>query len=445
MGWWHQARNDVKRWNRNVKLFFLSNMLYQFGSGMFMVLYNLYIQALGYGADMNGSIVSIQSLATACMFIPIGLAGDRLSRKYILIIGALLTGLSFMGRSYAEDPFSLQTYAVITGLFISFYQVIAIPFLAENVSKSERLSLFSIHFSGVLAAQVVGSIAGGYGADFLQAIGWSKINSLQTVLMLGGAATVASFLPLLFIKEKKKAAVEILPNPAPVEKSGYADSNENDHSLFVPTDAAVADPKQTKRNDWINITQFTTAQLLVGFGSGLVIPYLNMYFTDRFAISLTAVGLLVSLGQVMTIVSMLIGPTLVAKVGQVRAVVIFQLLSLPFLLLTGFTTLFTIAAFSFLFRQALMNAANPIQSALMVERISDARRGIANSFTQTAFMLGWATMGPVQSAILKAYGTYWGYAVTFCITGILYITAAGLFYYVFRDSKQMKNKSQLLS
>ncbi|MBD8498060.1 MFS transporter [Paenibacillus arenosi] len=445
MGWWHQARNDVKRWNRNVKLFFLSNMLYQFGSGMFMVLYNLYIQALGYGADMNGSIVSIQSLATACMFIPIGLAGDRLSRKYILIIGALLTGLSFMGRSYAEDPFSLQTYAVITGLFISFYQVIAIPFLAENVSKSERLSLFSIHFSGVLAAQVVGSIAGGYGADFLQAIGWNKIDSLQTVLMLGGAATVASFLPLLFIKEKKKATAEILPHPAPIEKSGYADSNENENSLSVPTAAAVSTPKQTKRRDWINITQFTTAQLLVGLGSGLVIPYLNMYFTDRFAVSLTAVGLLVSLGQVMTIVSMLIGPTLVAKVGQVRAVVIFQLLSLPFLLLTGFTTAFTIAAFSFLFRQALMNAANPIQSALMVERISDARRGIANSFTQTAFMLGWATMGPVQSAILKAYGTYWGYAVTFCITGILYITAAGLFYYVFRESKQKEKEYQPLS
>ncbi|MCR8844604.1 MFS transporter [Paenibacillus sp. SC116] len=447
MGWWHQARNDVKRWNRNIKLFFLSNMLYQFGSGMFMVLYNLYIQALGYGADMNGSIVSIQSLATACMFIPIGLAGDRLSRKHILIIGALLTGLSFMGRSYAEDPLSLQTYAVITGLFISFYQVIAIPFLAENVSKSERLSLFSIHFSGVLAAQVVGSIAGGYGADMLQAIGWSKIDSLQTVLMLGGAATVASFLPLLFIKEKKKetAEVRLRPQPKLVEKDSYVSSDGDDSSLSIPTTAAVLTPEQTKRSDWINISQFTTAQLLVGLGSGLVIPYLNMYFTDRFAVSLTAVGLLVSLGQIMTIVSMLIGPTLVARVGQVRAVVIFQLLSLPFLLLTGFTTMFTIAAFSFLFRQALMNAANPIQSALMVERISDARRGIANSFTQTAFMLGWATMGPVQSAILKTYGTYWGYAVTFCITGILYITAAGLFYYVFRESKQTKNESQVLN
>ena len=99
----------------------------------------------------------------------------------------------------------------------------------------------------------------------------------------------------------------------------------------------------------------------------------------------------------MTIVSMLIGPTLVNRVGAVRAVVLFQVLSLPFLLLTGFTNVLLIASVGFLFRQALMNAANPIQSSILIDRVPDHRRGIANSVTQTAFMLGWATMGPVQS------------------------------------------------
>ena len=95
------------------------------------------------------------------------------------------------------------------------------------------------------------------------------------------------------------------------------------------------------------IGQFIVTQLLIGLGSGLVVPYLNLYFTNRFAVSLSGMSILIALGQIMTIVSMLIGPTLAAKVGSVRAVVIFQVLSLPFLLFTGFTNLLFIASVSF--------------------------------------------------------------------------------------------------
>ncbi|KHF33018.1 hypothetical protein CM49_04795 [Paenibacillus sp. P1XP2] len=88
-----------------------------------------------------------------------------------------------------------------------------------------------------------------------------------------------------------------------------------------------------------------------------------------------------------------------------------------------------------------MNAANPIQSSIMVDRVSDARRGIANSMTQTAFMLGWATMGPVQSFLLTAYGTYWGYAITFSMTGVLYITASAMYYFMFKEGKTAASKA----
>lgn len=411
---------EISHWNRNIQLFFLSNILYQFGSGLFSVLYNLYIKSLGYGQEMNGNIVSMQSLATALLFIPIGLLGDRIHRKPILVIGALFTGALFMGRSFAEGESSLLILAIGTGLFASFYQVLAVPFLAENSDKKQRLKLFSYHFSMVLAAQVLGSISGGGLADSLQVIGISHTQSLQTALFFGGLVTLLSFIPLLFVRERKQAELR-----------------ETEVTSVVPQQVHST-PLQERASDRRNIAKFTVGQLLIGFGSGLVIPYLNLYFTDRFTIPLTAVGLLVSMGQVMTIFSMLIGPKLVNRVGQVRAIVYFQMMSLPFLLLTGFTNLLLVASISFLFRQALMNAANPIQSNLMVERVSDRRRGLANSITQTAFMLGWASMGSVQSYLITTYGTYWGYAITFSITGVLYITAALCFYLMFKDRKPIQ-------
>ncbi|RED51718.1 MFS transporter [Cohnella lupini] len=408
MQWLRQAKAEIQTWNRNIRLFFLANAFYQIGFGVFSVLYNLYVQSLGHPQGMIGSIVSVQSLAAALMIIPIGLLGDRSSRKNILIVGMLITGSSYIGSSFAVSEFGLQSFALLSGLFTAFFQVTAVPFLAANSTKEQRLRLFSFHFSAVLAAQVIGGFGGGLLGDVLQYAGWSETASLRSVLFGGGLLSLVAFLPLLLVREKRDSEVadaEPMPIPGPPQKT---------------------------TGEWSLIGKITFAQLLIGIGSGLVVPYLNLYFTNRFSVSLATVGLLISLGQVMTIFSMLIGPTLVGKVGQVRAVVIFQLLSLPFLLLTGFTNLILVASVAFLFRQALMNAANPIQSAVLVDRISNFRRGIANSLSQMVFMLGWASMGLVQPGLIAHFGTYWGYVATFSITGALYVSAALYYYFIFR-------------
>lgn len=393
---------------------------------MFSVLYNLYIQGLGYNDTMNGQIVSIQSLATAIMFVPIGLGGDRFSRKRLLIAGALFSGIFLIGRSFDYSASGLIWFAVFSGLFAGVFQVLAIPFLAENVKKSQRLKMFSYYSSLVLASQVLGSLGGGVFADLLHTLGIAKVTGLQTVLFIGGAATLAAFIPMLFVSDDKTPAQTVTTGAVPAV---VASEDKNLSATEQPGNL------QDKKNDSRLIGQFVITQLLIGFGSGLVVPYLNLYFTNRFSVSLSAMSLLISLGQIMTIVSMLIGPTLAAKVGSVRAVVIFQVFSLPFLLLTGFTNVLFIASVSFLFRQALMNAANPIQSAILVDRVSDKRRGIANSLMQTAFMIGWATMGPVQSYLVTTYGTYWGYAITFSITGGLYVISSLMYYMMFKESK----------
>nr|WP_037291725.1 MFS transporter [Saccharibacillus sacchari] len=411
----------IARWPRNVKLFFLANLLYQIGGGMFSVLYNLYIQGIGYNDAMNGRVVSIQSLATACIFIPIGLFGDRLSRKTLLVIGALFSGIVFALRAFAEAEPLLLVLAVCSGVFAAFFQVLAIPFLAESVKKSQRLALFSAYSSLMLAAQVLGSMGGGVLADTLQHSGIDHVLSLRFTLFVGGIATLAAFVPMLFIREQRTQ-----PETAKISETQQSQPN---------AEQAKADTSGKKAPDGSSriIFWFVLAQLPIGLGSGLVVPYLNLYFTNRFGVSISMMSLLISLGQIMTIVSMLIGPSLSKKVGPVRAVVIFQLLSLPFLLTTGFTNIALVASIAFLFRQALMNAANPIQSAVMVDRIPDNKRSIANSLTQTAFMLGWASMGPVQSFLVTTYGNYWGYAITFSITGALYVTASLLYYFKFRE------------
>lgn len=169
------------------------------------------------------------------------------------------------------------------------------------------MRIFSIHASLVLASQVLGSMGGGFLADALQAFGLNKVDSLKTALFIGGLATFAAFIPLLFTTDKNDAHARPLDAPIPDQP-------------LRPGGAVTA----SGIGDFKVIGQFALAQLLIGLGSGLVVPYLNLYFTNRFSVSLSAVGILISLGQVMTIVSMLIGPSLVNRVGAVKAVVLFK-------------------------------------------------------------------------------------------------------------------------
>ena len=398
----------MKSYNQNVRTFMMANILIQIGMGVFSVMYNLYIRELGLPEAVNGSVISVTSLATAIMLVPSGILSDRLGRKRVLITGTALTALMLFGRSIvtAEQPMLILGFA--TGVVWALAQVTGVPFLAENARPAERMQLFSIHFALVTVANVVGSLLGGMIADFALMLGAGDVASIQISLLTGVLCFVAGLLPLFSLKPVDTRARE--------EEKGQ---NEEVHT--------VADFKTNVKV----IILFSIANLLIGTGSGLVIPYLNLYFANRFDATNSYIGFILALGSAMTAVAMLIGPRLVRRVGKVRALVIFQIASIPFLFLTAYTNLLFLASIGFLLRQALMNAGNPIQSAIAMDVVHDKYKGLANSVNQMVFNIGWATMGIPAAWLVTKYGAYWGYAYAFSITGILYLIASIYFYFIF--------------
>jgi MFS family permease len=327
--------------------------------------------------------------------------------------GASLAALTLFGRSFFEGEMSLVILAFGSGAFMAFIQVSMIPWLAENSNEKERVHLFSFHFAVMMAANVIGNLTGGLLSDFLSLIGFDSLTSLRITLFLGSFFYFTGLIPIFLMKE---AAIQ--------QKKKLLDK----------------EVLKGKGRQWKLVFLFVGAQLIIGIGSGLVVPYLNLYFADRFQTSHSAIGIILSLGQGATAIAMIIGPAVVNKLGEVKAVVILQLLSLPFLILTGITTNLYLAVFGFLFRQALMNAGNPIQMALMMKKVPDDKKGIANSLSQMAFSFGWATMGPVSTYIVAAYGSYWGYSIVFAITGGIYFIGAIYFFTVFREKERAVKK-----
>ncbi|WP_156316722.1 MFS transporter [Bacillus sp. FJAT-22090] len=409
--WLKDWKTKISSFNRNIRLFMMANILIQVGMGVFSVMYNLYLKELGFPETVNGKVITMTSLASAIMLIPAGFLSDRFGRKWMIIVGSMMTVLTLFYRSVMVEEQSLIYAAFLTGLFMALVQVSGVPFLAENSNASERMHLFSIHFSLVTIASVIGSLGGGVLADALHLYAAMPIQeSIKWVLIVGTIVFALGLIPLFKLK--------------PIARQENKTAKTSEKEL----------PSSFKRNIII-IVLFGFSNLLIGTGSGLVIPYLNLYFANRFDASNSYIGLILSLGSGMTAIAMLIGPALVKRVGQVRALVIFQLLSIPFLFITGYTNSLLVASIGFLLRQALMNAGNPIQSAIAMDLVHDKYKGLANSVNQMVFNIGWASTGAISTGLVMTYGAYWGYAYTFTITGVLYIIASTYFYVLFGRKK----------
>lgn len=409
--WLKDWKTKISSFNRNIRLFMMANILIQVGMGVFSVMYNLYLKELGFPETVNGKVITMTSLASAIMLIPAGFLSDRFGRKWMIIVGSMVTVLTLFYRSVMVEEQSLIYAAFLTGLFMALVQVSGVPFLAENSNASERMHLFSIHFSLVTIASVIGSLGGGVLADALHLYAAMPIQeSIKWVLIVGTIVFALGLIPLFQLK--------------PIARQENKTAQTSEKEL----------PSSFKRNIII-IVLFGFSNLLIGTGSGLVIPYLNLYFANRFDASNSYIGLILSLGSGMAAIAMLIGPALVKRVGQVRALVIFQLLSIPFLFITGYTNSLLVASIGFLLRQALMNAGNPIQSAIAMDLVHDKYKGLANSVNQMVFNIGWASTGAISTGLVMTYGSYWGYAYTFTITGVLYIIASTYFYVLFGRKK----------
>lgn len=413
MVWAIDMKTKILSFNRNIKLFMLANILIQIGMGVFMVMYNLYIKELGMPETVNGRVISMTATASALMLIPAGFLSDKFGRKWIIIAGASFGAATLFYRSFAVAETPLVTAAFLTGLFMAFVQVSGIPFLAEHSKTSERVHMFSVYFALMTLANVAGSLFGGLVSDAFQLfLSMDAASAIRWSLLFGASLFALALIPLFRLGNRPPAAEE---------------------KVNTRIDIDIADTSLKK--NLIVIFHFSFASLLIGLGSGLVVPYLNLYFANRFDASNTYIGLILALGSAMTVVATLIGPLLVARVGKVKAMLLFQLLSIPFLILTAYTTSLLLASLGFLLRQALMNAGNPIQSAIAMEVVHDKYKGLANSANQMVFNIGWATMGPVAAGLVIAFGSYWGYAYAFTITAVLYLISAIYYYFIFGKRK----------
>src|SRR5436305_2461968 len=397
------------RFQRNARLYLLSNALSGVTAGIFLVLYNLYLVSLGYGPAFIGVELFVLTIGAGLAIFPAGICVDRFSGKSILIWSSVLIGGAGVGQILFRQLLSLLISAFIAGIGLAFILVVNAPFLTRNSAPEERPYLFSFNIVLGLVTTVLGKVIGGglpvwlRSASVLMAplppwlTAWLAQQpvprSYQLSLLLAGIIAGPSFIPLFLMRDDRP--------PALAQNTGPGIPSLLQHIKSVRTFLQPIQPKVLFSSP---IFLLTLVQVFIGLGAGLFIPYTNLYFVQHLKASSWLFGLIDGGATALTALITLAAPFLAIRLGRVNSIALTQLASIPLLLTIGLTSYLPLAAALYLFRQPLMDMSMGVLQVFSMEAVPKEHRGLANSSCQASFQVAWALTASLAGFIIVQLG-----------------------------------------
>jgi len=264
--------------------------------------------------------------------------------------------------------------------------------LSEEVEEEQRHHAFSISFGLGTIFNALGVLIAGFAPDFLITLGLTERLAYRIVISL---ALIQFAL--------------VIP------------------ALLIIHDVPVKNPKiNWNRELVVKILKFSLPSALIGFGAGITIPYMSLYFKLRFGQTLAAISGIFFFQQLAMGLGSFGLPKLVQKIGPVKVITSFQ--SIAAFLFAVFPSIetFLLAAALYILRSILMNIVWPINDSFMMGFFSTEEKataaGIMRAFS--TFMRGGGNyVGGLLFGISLSYPFY--------ATAFLYVVATVIFYAFF--------------
>jgi MFS family permease len=408
---------QLASFSANARYYLLSTVITGVSFSVYMLFFNLYIDAQGYPRSFLGELQSMPNLIALLGALPAGVLVDHIGRKRALLVANVGRTLALVGLLLSPGPWGLRLSMIGFGVAQSLWMVSGAPFMMENSTEEERNALFSANFGLQTLVGFFGTLIGGYLPTWfgnLLGVGVESATAYRATLSTSGLLAAVAILPVFMIVERPRA-----------EGSGVRS--------FWPW-RNIGNPGLVMRIFIPNI--------IISMGAAILIPYMNLFFKGTFPISDKVLGLLFALSSVVTGVATLASPLLANRWGRIRSLVITQLASIPFLLLIGFSGVFWVAGLAFWMRAALMNMGNPLYSAFAMEQVSERERATVSGLMGMSWNIGW-TVGPFLSGYMQEAPNI-GFQPIFVITCTLYMIASVLLWVFFQRLDDQQRRAALL-
>lgn len=394
---------QLRAFKPNARFYLVSVVLTGATMGAFRLLFNFYVLSLGEGFDeaLLGNLITVNNMTALIVAIPMGFLIDRIGRKNSLLLQTVLMSTAVGALALWPSTIVFYLMNVVFGIGMSISSVVTGPFMMENSEENERAYLFSFSSGLQMAAQSVGNWVGGYLPMWMgefQNVSAESSTAYAGALLAIGIVSSIGLLPVLFIHRNRVA--------------------ETREGLFAPIAFAKDNPRM--------LGKLFAPLLIVSIGAGLFVPFMNVFFRLEHNQSDAAVGSLMAWGSLAMGVGLILAPPLADKFGKLHLVVITQALSIPFMIMLGFSPYFWMSALAFYVRMALMNMSSPIYQNFVLEQVKPTERATVASLHSMVWSFG-RSFSPSISGYLQVTA---GFGPPFLIAIGLYLVAIFL-YWVF--------------
>ncbi len=308
--------NPIRGFNPQARLFFivLVGMCFVV-DGVYTVLLNLYMLRLGYGTEFIGLVNAVGLLTFACVSLPAGILGSRLSTTLLMKAGAAISVFGALLLPQAEllppglrEGWLVILYALMLAGFSLFF-VNGAPYLLNVVDTAYKHRAFALKTAGWSLAGFAGSLLGGIlpgGIAALLATTLADPAPYRLTLSLASGVMALSALCLLRVRPLPRAA-----EPAAAELSAAAPRKRLELTSSI----------------MLVIGIMTFIRLFQVAGTATVMVYFNVYMDQHLAVSTAMIGAIAAVGRLTGVPTALLTPALIDRWGIVKVILWSSLLT----------------------------------------------------------------------------------------------------------------------
>ncbi len=342
------------------------------------VVFAIYLDRLGYSTIMIGVIFTVAYLSGALLTAVWGYLSDRVGRRNILMLLAVLTIVSNLILIYFTGLFYILTAVIIANVGAGGsggggsgggpFNPAEEALLAEKCRPENRNQIFAVN-------SCVGSIMGSLGAlasglpQYLQEVrGWSAVDSYKPLF---GLTVIFSF-ALLFVYRGIGEEIQQRRTERKLSRST---------GVFVSKMAALA--------------------VVDNFGAGLAGALVPYWFFLRFGVELKSLGVIFFASYFLAALSFLSAPLIARRIGVVRTMAFSHgLASMIYLALPLAATL-NLAAALLVIRSFFAYMDNPLRASFTMAMVKSNERGSAAGVTSLARIVPFGISPTISTYLMQ--------------------------------------------
>jgi MFS family permease len=374
---------------RNVYLLLLFTTGKGFQLSLSALTLNYYVHSLGYHPDFIGVFSAMPAIGALVSAVPVGMLSDRIGRKPVLLLTAVLTPIFLAVCGLVTSPFWLLFCAFTQGVVSTAYWVTNLPLLTESTTERQRVGVFALNSFLLLGVGSLGSLLGGAIPEFMAGI--LHVSAASTIALRWGVFAAALFtfvfgLPLWFLREPKRTTANKATDKA--TKAVLEESVRNSGPLAE----AVLHEKRERLPVGLFV-KLLIPDLLFTMGEGAVVALMQLFFILRFNLLPGPLGIIFTISGLAGGVFSLTAPLFVKRWSKLRVVTTVQYLTAPLMVMIGFAPTLPLAIAGEYTRSFMRTLIEPIYAAFAMEQVSDRHRATLSGFYSVTWSIGFS-IGP---------------------------------------------------